>query len=62
MMSGRDSIAGLASNKIMAMTAFTATAGLSAVILSWEVVVFAIKGWAQKREPQWIGTDKSFSA
>lgn len=50
MMSGRDSIAGLEANNIVAMTAFTATMGLAAVVLGWEVVVFAIKGWAELKE------------
>ena len=50
MMSGRDPIAGLEANEIVAMTAFTATMGLAAVILGWEDVVFAIKGWPVLRE------------
>ena len=48
MMSGRDSIAGLEGNKIVAMTAFTGTMGLAAAILSWEVVVFGVKGWVDR--------------
>ncbi|KAF1808382.1 hypothetical protein P152DRAFT_405601 [Eremomyces bilateralis CBS 781.70] len=37
-------------NKIEAMFVFTVTMGLSCLIMAWETVVIAIKGWAVRRE------------
>jgi hypothetical protein len=50
MMSGHDTIWAIESNGLDAMTIFTITAGLSAIILAWAVVCFAIKGWAVRKE------------
>lgn len=50
MMSARDSVTTIETNGLDAMSIFTVTMGLSAAILAWEVVVFAVKGWAVRKE------------
>jgi hypothetical protein len=50
MFSARDSVTAIESNGLDAMTIFTVTMGLSAVILAWEMVCFAVKGWAVRKE------------
>ncbi|KAK5173121.1 uncharacterized protein LTR77_003243 [Saxophila tyrrhenica] len=50
MFSARDSVAAIEGVGLDAMTVFTVTMGLAAVILAWEVVCFALKGWAVRKE------------
>ena len=50
MMSAHNTVAAIESNGLDAMSVFTVTMGLSALILAWEVVVFALKGWAVRKE------------
>ena len=50
MMSATDGVWAIESNGLDAMTIFTVTMGLSGILLAWEVVVFAIKGWAVRKE------------
>ncbi|KAF2211174.1 hypothetical protein CERZMDRAFT_98905 [Cercospora zeae-maydis SCOH1-5] len=46
MNSAADCVWAIESNGLDAMTIFTLTTGLTGVILAWEVVLFATKGWA----------------
>lgn len=55
MASARDEVHAIEANGLDAMTIFTVTLGLSAMILSWEVVVFCIKGWAVRKERAAVG-------
>jgi hypothetical protein len=50
MNSAADVVWAIESNGLDAMTVFTVTMGLTGIILAWEVVVFAIKGWAVRKE------------
>jgi hypothetical protein len=50
MFSARDSVTAIESNGLDAMTIFTVTMGLATVILAWEMVCFAVKGWAVRKE------------
>lgn len=50
MNSAADCVWAIESNGLDAMTIFTLTTGLTGVILAWEVVLFATKGWAVRRE------------
>ena len=55
MMSARDTVAAIESNGLDAITIFTVTMGLAATILAWEFVVFALKGWAVRKECAVVG-------
>lgn len=50
MFSARGVVQAIEGNGLMAMTIFTLTTGLAAAILAWEVLVFALKGWAIRKE------------
>ena len=50
MFSARDMTNTIEVNGLDAMTIFTVTMGLTGVILGWEVIVYAIKGWAVRKE------------
>lgn len=50
MFSARDSVNAVESVGLDAMTVFTVTMGLSALILAWVVVCFVLKGWAARKE------------
>lgn len=50
MNSSADTVWAIESNGLHAMTIFTVTMGLTGLILAWEVLCFAIKGWAVRRE------------
>lgn len=50
MNSASDVVWAIESNGLDAMTIFTVTMGLTGVMLAWEVVVFAVKGWAVRKE------------
>ncbi|KAH9845199.1 putative membrane protein, partial [Teratosphaeria destructans] len=50
MLSSHDTVWAIESNGLDAMTVFTITAGLTGIILAWEVICFAIKGWASRKE------------
>jgi hypothetical protein len=55
MNSAADTVWAIESNGLDAMTIFTFTMGLAGIILAWEVVVFAIKGWAVRKESAAVG-------
>lgn len=55
MMSAHDTVGVIEAFGLDAMTIFTITAGLSAVVLAWEIVCFAIKGWAVRMERAAVG-------
>jgi hypothetical protein len=48
--SNKDTVAALESYNLDAMFTFTVTMGLVALLMSWTVVVVAIKGWAVRKE------------
>ena len=50
MVSNKDTIAALESYNLDAMFTFTVTMGLVALLMSWTVIVVALKGWAVRRE------------
>jgi len=50
MLSARDVVKSIEIAGLDAMSVFTVTMGLTGLILAWEVVVFAIKGWAVRNE------------
>ncbi|GIZ38384.1 hypothetical protein CKM354_000180200 [Cercospora kikuchii] len=50
MNSAADCVWAIESNGLDAMTIFTLTMGLTGIILAWEVVLFATKGWAMRKE------------
>ncbi|EMC99944.1 hypothetical protein BAUCODRAFT_572169 [Baudoinia panamericana UAMH 10762] len=50
MVSAHDTVWAVESNGLDAMTIFTVTMGLTGIVLAWEIVCFAIKGWAVRRE------------
>lgn len=50
MNSAADTVHAIESNGLDAMTIFTLTLGLTGMILAWEVVLFALKGWAVRKE------------
>lgn len=55
MNSAADTVTAIEENGLDAMTIFTLTMGLTGIILAWEVMVFAIKGWAVRREQAALG-------
>lgn len=55
MLSAHDMVTTIETNGLDAMTIFTVTMGLSAAILAWEVIVFAVKGWALRTERARVG-------
>lgn len=50
MNSAADVVWAIESNGLDAMTIFTVTMGLTGVIMAWEVLTFAVKGWAVRKE------------
>jgi hypothetical protein len=50
MNSSADTVWAIESNGLDAMTIFTITMGFTGIILAWEVVLFALKGWAVRKE------------
>lgn len=50
MLSARDVVVSIEENGLDAMAVFTVTMGLAGLIMAWEVSVYAIKGWAVRRE------------
>jgi hypothetical protein len=50
MASSRDVIYAMEWNQLDAMFGFTVTMGLTALIMAWEVVLIAVKGWAVRKE------------
>ena len=50
MVSNKDTVAALESYNLDAIFTFTVTMGLVALLMSWTVVVVAIKGWAVRKE------------
>lgn len=48
--SARDTVTLIESNGLDAMTIFTVTTGLTGMIMAWEFVCYAIKGWAVRKE------------
>lgn len=55
MNSAHDSVSTIEANGLDAMTIFTITMGLTGCIMAWEVVCFAIKGWATRKEKRLAG-------
>ena len=60
MASTKDIIYVMETNNIMAMFAFTVGMGLTAVIMAWEITVFALKGWALRRQRQQISSSDKY--
>lgn len=50
MNSSADNVWAIESNGLDAMTIFTCTMGITGITLAWEVILFAIKGWAVRKE------------
>ncbi|CZT18665.1 related to integral membrane protein [Ramularia collo-cygni] len=50
MNSASDTVAAIEENGLDAMTIFTLTMGLTGVVMTWQIVVFAVRGWAIRRE------------
>ncbi|KAF2723429.1 hypothetical protein K431DRAFT_318933 [Polychaeton citri CBS 116435] len=48
--SARDTVSSLEANGLDAMIAFTVTMGTTGVLLAYELFVFALKGWAVRKE------------
>jgi hypothetical protein len=62
MFSARSVVQAIEGNGLDAMTIFTLTMGLSAAILAWAVVVFALKGWAVRKECAYAGKPVMWSS
>lgn len=45
-----DTVQGMAHYDLDAMFIFTVTMGLVGLLMAWEIIVLAIKGWAIRRE------------
>ena len=59
MASTKDIIYVMETNNLMAMFIFTVMIGLTAAIMAWEITVFALKGWALRRQsPRFTKSDK----
>lgn len=50
MASARDIIVYMENTGLMAMFVFTVTMGFTAFVMSYEVFVLSLKGWAMRRE------------
>lgn len=50
MISARDMVVSIEENGLEAMAIFTVTMGLAGLIMAWEVCVYALKGWATRKE------------
>lgn len=50
MVSNKDTVAALESYDLDAMFTFTVTMGIVALVMAWETVLIALKGWAVRRE------------
>lgn len=50
MVSNKDTVAALESYNLDAMFTFTVTMGVVALVMAWETVLIALKGWAVRRE------------
>ncbi|RMZ70303.1 integral membrane [Pyrenophora seminiperda CCB06] len=50
MVSNKDTVAALESYNLDAMFIFTVVMGLTALLMAWTTVLFAIKGWALRKE------------
>ena len=48
--SNSDMVTGMEMYGFDAMFVFTVTMGLTAFLMSWEIVVLTVKGWAVRRE------------
>lgn len=59
MNSAADSVRSIETNGLDAMTIFTITMGLTGIIMAWEMVCLAVKGWAQRREQPAAGNPLS---
>ena len=50
MASNKDTVAAMENHGIHAMFPFTVTMGFTAFLMSWTIIVLAVKGWAVRRE------------
>ncbi|KAK3620385.1 hypothetical protein LTR56_014970 [Elasticomyces elasticus] len=55
MVSAHDTVWAIETSGLDAMTIFTVTLGLTGILMSWEVVCYAIKGWAVRKEIAALG-------
>ncbi|KAK4556512.1 hypothetical protein LTR86_006656 [Recurvomyces mirabilis] len=55
MMSAHDTVWAIESNGLDAMTVFTVTMGLAGLIMAWQLICFAVKGWATRFERRAAG-------
>lgn len=59
MISAHDVVTGIEMNGLDAMAVFTVTMGLTGLIMAWEVLLYAIKGWAVRKERAAAGAEAS---
>ena len=52
----KDIVAGMEYYGLNAMFVFTVAMGFTAFLMAWEVLVLAIKGWAERRQTQKLAT------
>lgn len=59
MISAHDVVTGIEANGFDAMAVFTVTMGLTGLIMAWEVLLYAVKGWAVRKERAAAGAEAS---
>lgn len=59
MNSASDSVKSIETNGLDAMTIWTITLGITGLVMAWEMMCFALKGWAIRRESLGRGKDLS---
>ncbi len=50
MISAHDTVWAIETSGLDAMAVFAVTLGLTGVVMAWEVVCYAVKGWAVRKE------------
>ncbi len=49
----RDTVQSMIDNGVNAMVVATVTMGVTATLMAWVILLFVVKGWAEKREEIW---------
>lgn len=62
MASNKDTVAAMERYHLDAMFLFTVTMGFSAFLMAWTIVVLAVKGWAARRNGQFLLATQSCTA